>query len=108
MATKHRVAIKVVAPPANAAGFSPNPKAQALVDKSVPGTVTFLDKLKAYWKAIIAFIGVVLLAVNQLSPFLPVDWQHPAAVIIAVLTAVLTFAKSNETWVDDTAPAEAA
>lgn len=105
---KHRVELKVVAPPANSSTFSPNPPAQAVIDKVVPGNVTVLDKLKGYWKAIIAFIGVALLVINQVAPVLPVDWQHPAALVIAVLTAVLTFAKSNETWVDVAPAAPAA
>ena len=49
-------------------------------------------------------VGAVLLALNELTPlfdFLPTTAHHWLSVVISVLTAILTFLKANEHWVDD-------
>lgn len=108
--TKRRVAIKVVAPPKNAATLTPNPTVQTVADKEAEGSVTVIDRAKQYWKGIIAFAGVALLVIDQLTPIFPANWDHPVAVIVGVLTVIGTFGKSNELWVNDDEPptAEAA
>jgi hypothetical protein len=99
MTTKRRIQT-----PPNADVHGPEIPPVQVVDERT-GAVTFLDKLKGYYKALIAVIGAVLLALNELTPvtdFLPTTAHHWLSVAISVGTAILTFLKANEHWVDDT------
>ena len=98
MTTKRRITT-----PANADVHGPEVPPVQVVDER-PGAVTFLDKLKGYYKALITVVGAVLLALNELTPlfdFLPTTAHHWLSVVISVLTAISTFLKANEHWVDD-------
>jgi hypothetical protein len=98
MTTKRRITT-----PPNANVHGPEVPPVQVVDER-PGAVTFLDKLKGYYKALITVVGAVLLALNELTPltdFLPMTAQHWLSVAVAVGTAILTALKANEHWVDD-------
>lgn len=78
------------------------------VVKTTPGPVTLIQKIKLYYKAIIAFIGTLLVLLTSpeigfLGHLLPADQQHWLSVGIGILTVVLTFLKENEHWVDPSA-----
>jgi hypothetical protein len=77
--------------------------AELVVTEAKPGTVSFGDKVKKYYKGLIALVGALLVLVNQVTPltnFLGEDTQNLVSVVIVFLTAVATFLKSNEQWVD--------
>jgi hypothetical protein len=98
MTTKRRIKT-----PPNADVHGPEVPPVKVVDERT-GAVTFLDKLKGYYKALITVLGAVLLALNELTPatnFLPTTAHHWLSVALSVLTAILTFLKANEHWVDD-------
>jgi hypothetical protein len=98
MTTKRRIET-----PPNADVHGPEVPPVKVVDER-PGAVTFLDKLKGYYKALITVVGAALLGLNELTPvtdFLPATSQHWLSVALSVLTAILTFLKANEHWVDD-------
>jgi hypothetical protein len=98
MTTKRRIQT-----PPNADVHGPEVPSVQVVDERT-GAVTFLDKLKGYYKALITVLGAILLGLNELTPltnFLPATAQHWASVAISVITAILTFLKANEHWVDD-------
>lgn len=68
------------------------------------GPVTFLDRLKKYYKGLIALIGFVLILLNQLTPlfdFLPAQDRPYVTAVIGALTVLGTFLKGNENWVDN-------
>ena len=98
MTTKRRIQT-----PPNADVHGPEVPPVQVVDERT-GAVTFLDKLKGYYKALITVLGAVLLGLNELTPvfnFLPTTAHHWLSVALSVLTAILTFLKANEHWVDD-------
>ncbi len=67
------------------------------------GNVTIIDKLKKYYKAIIALVGGIVLLLNQITPMtamLGASTQHAISVALVFLTSLLVFLKSNEHWVD--------
>ncbi len=99
MTTKRRIQT-----PPNADVHGPEVPPVQVVDERT-GAITLLDKLKGYYKALITVVGAVVLGINELTPLtasLPTTAQHWLSVAISVLTAILTFLKANEQWVDDT------
>lgn len=98
MTTKQRIAV-----PPNAEVHGPlAPKVMVL--KSEPGAITLLDRLKGYYKGLIAVITAVLVIANELTPvlnFLPGQDKQYVTIAIAVVGSVLTFLKDNEHWIDD-------
>ena len=98
MTTKRRIKT-----PPNADVHGPEAPPVQVVDER-PGAVTFLDKLKGYYKALVTVVGAVLVGLNELTPltgFLPPTAQHWLSVAISVGTVILTALKANEHWVDD-------
>jgi hypothetical protein len=71
--------------------------------KTVAGPVTFLDRVKNYWKFAITAVGTLLVVLNELTPMFTVFGlsQHTVTVVISVVTMLSVFLKSNETWVED-------
>lgn len=68
------------------------------------GPVTWQQKVKEYYKGLIALLGAVLIFFNEVTPitnFLPADYRHWVTIIVTFLTAAGTFLKSNQHWVDD-------
>jgi hypothetical protein len=69
------------------------------------GTVTWLDRLKGAYKWLIAFIGFLLVVLNQglaFADILPQNVANWINVAITLLTSVSVFLKANEHWVDGT------
>ena len=98
MTTKRRIET-----PPNTEVHGPEVPPVRVVDERA-GAVTFLDKLKGYYKALITVVGAVLLGLNELTPvfdFLPPTAHHWLSVAISVGTVILTTLKANEHWVDD-------
>jgi hypothetical protein len=80
----------------------PTESGQAVV-KSVPGPVTFFDKVKKYYKFIIAAVGALLIVLNEATPMFNMlggSGEKWFSAIVAVLTSVGVFLKANEHWVD--------
>lgn len=74
-----------------------------LLVKTEAGSVTWSDKVKAYYKGIIAVITSILVVLNTLTPvfnFLPGQDKQYITVGIAVIGGLLAFFKDNEHWVD--------
>lgn len=95
MATKKRVEISPHPSPVGFAGLQP---AGAMVVDEKPGTVTTIDRAKQYYKAAITLCGGLLVVLSQVVVPEPADgW---VATAIVTLTAVLTYLKANEIWVD--------
>lgn len=72
------------------------------------GAVTWFQKIKLYYKGIVAFIGTVLVLLTSpeigfLGHLLPSGQQHYLTIGIGVLTVLLTFLKENQHWFDDSA-----
>lgn len=83
------------------------------VVKTTPGPVTTWQKISAYYKGIVAFVGTVLTLltapeIGPLSHLLPDPYQHWLTVGVGVITVVLTFLKENEHWFDGAAVTTAA
>lgn len=73
------------------------------VTKETEGPVTFVQKVQGYYKAIVAFVGVLLLILQQVSPLqnlLPANLQHPFTVAVGTVTAISVLLTKNQTWVD--------
>lgn len=67
------------------------------------GSVSFWDKVKGAYKWIIAFIGFLLVVLNQVLVFndlLPQNVANWITIAITFLTSVSVFLKSNEHWVE--------
>jgi hypothetical protein len=98
MTTKQRIAV-----PKNTEVHGPvAPHVQVL--DTATGPLTWLDKLKGYYKGLITLVGVVLVILNQVTPvfdFMPANVQHWFTVVVAALTAVSAFLVANQHWVDD-------
>lgn len=73
------------------------------VVKTVEGSVTWRDKLKNYWKFAIAATGAILLVLNDLTPVFAVipASQQTVSIVIAIATALLTWLKANDQWVNE-------
>ena len=60
-----------------------------------------MSKITAYWKAIVAAAGALLMIWNEYSPgfigILPVSWSHTITVIVGVLTVIATYGVPNTT-----------
>lgn len=70
---------------------------------STAAPVTLVQKLKGYYKGLIALIGSLLIVVNQVTPilhFLPAEDVKYVNLVIGILTVAGTFLKENEHWVD--------
>lgn len=62
-----------------------------------------LAKIKAYYKAVAASIGALVVLLNELTPvfdFLPENYRHYFTVVVAVLTALSVFLVKNEPLVE--------
>lgn len=66
-----------------------------------PGEVTTFDKIKKYYKFIIAFIGFLTAFLTEILPlgFSP-DVKNGIAGAIGFLTSIGVFMKSNEQWIN--------
>lgn len=73
--------------------------------ESTPGPVTTLQKLKRYYKGLIALVGSLLTVATQLAPVIPENDKHWVTTGILILTVAGAFLKENEHWIDGT-PAE--
>ncbi|QHB37454.1 membrane protein [Mycobacterium phage Leopard] len=79
------------------------PAAEVVVVDQKQGTVTFTDKMKAYYHTIITIIGAILVLLNEVTPItdgLPDSWQRGLSVVIVFLTGVANALKSNEKWIN--------
>lgn len=60
-----------------------------------------MSKLSAYWKAIVAAAGALLMIWNEYSPgfadVLPASWSHGITLVVGVLTVVATTGVRNTT-----------
>jgi low affinity Fe/Cu permease len=68
------------------------------------GVVTTFDKIKGYYKGLVAAVGAIVVIANEMTPvfdFLPGQDKHYITVGVAVLTTLSTFLVANEHWVDD-------
>lgn len=86
-----------------ASASEPGKAVKVKVTKETEGPVTTLQKVKGYYKAVVAFVGALLLFLQQATPAfsaLPADYQHPFTVVVAVVTAVSVLLVNNQTWVD--------
>ena len=101
MPTKQRVAL-VSAPalPALYDGPDPSPEVQKKVLEVKEGSVTWLDNLKGYYKALIALVGALLIGVTQLSGVVPAEAEPWVTTTISVLTTIGVLLRANETWVN--------
>ena len=73
-----------------------------VVVKEKEGELNWRDKAKNYYKGIIVTIGAILALLAQVTPLanmLGQDTQNLITGIVLFLTALLTFLKSNEQWV---------
>lgn len=80
-----------------------NQSAEVAVIAEKPGTVTVIDRAKAYYHTIILAVGGTLIALNEATPLtdsLPEGVKSTLTVVIAVLTLILNIFKSNEVWVN--------
>lgn len=93
--------VEVVAPTAHVATFTGAGAAAAVkvVDEK-PGPLSLLDKLKAYYKFLLAAVGAIVVIVNELTPVL--GHAHWFTVAASLVTAVSVALKSNEHWVEGT------
>ena len=64
-----------------------------------PGELTWRDKLKAYYHALIVFVGSLLAVLSVLELPDPAGKWVTTAVLIG--TTVLTALKSNEVWISE-------
>lgn len=65
------------------------------------GDVTWVDKVKGYYKALIALVGAVLVGVTQLSGAVPAEAEPWVTVAISTLTVIGVILRANEQWVND-------
>lgn len=60
-----------------------------------------MNKISAYWKAVITAAGSLLMIWNEYSPgfaaVLPASWSHGITIVVGVLTAVATLGVPNTT-----------
>lgn len=80
------------------------PQEPVTVVAKADGQVTFLDKVKNYYKALIAFVGFLLILLNELTPvfnYLPGQDKQYVTAAIGVLTTLGVLLKGNEHWVDN-------
>jgi hypothetical protein len=73
------------------------------VVKSVPGTVTTFDKIKKYYKFLVAAVGAILIVLNQATPVfhaLGGSGDKWFTSVVAVVAAAAVLLKDNEHWVD--------
>jgi hypothetical protein len=102
MATKQR--IKLAAAGAQPYGlFATSGPAQVVVADTKPGTVGWADKLKGWYKGLIAAVGAILVLLNNIGPFADLlggDVSQWVTVAISALTAAGVFLRENEHWVD--------
>jgi hypothetical protein len=67
------------------------------------GPVTFVDKLKGYYKGLIFGLGVILSSVATMTPALdqlPAQDKHYVSLGILVVSTALAVLKKNEDWVN--------
>ena len=76
------------------------PARELEVVKTKEGSVTWVDKAKGYYKALIALVGALLVGVTQMSGAVPAEAEPWVTVAIAVLTEVGVVLRANETWVN--------
>lgn len=102
MTTKRRIEVRQNATIHTFAGVTPAAPVKVIAQKA--GPVTWLDKAKAYYHALIVLVGSLLVTLNEVTPllnFLPDNGKQWVTGAIAVLTVAATALKSNEHWVDD-------
>jgi hypothetical protein len=60
-----------------------------------------MSKISAYWKAVVAAAGALLMIWNEYSPgfadILPPSWSHGITAVVGLLTVVATFGVPNTT-----------
>jgi hypothetical protein len=94
-----RVEFKPAAPQVHTLVAPDNaPNVSVVAEK--PGPVKALDKAKGYYKALIALVGSLLVAANQVLPVVPQDAKGWVSSAITVLTVASVALKANENWFD--------
>lgn len=64
------------------------------------GSVTWLDKAKGYYKALIALVGALLIGATQLSGAVPAEIEPWVTVAISAFTTLGVVLRANEVWVN--------
>lgn len=109
MTTKQRIAVaprngpQVTVQQPGAAFADPAPNPPVVVVATKAGTVTTLDKIKGYYKGLIAAVGSILVIINEVTPllnFLPGQDKQYVNLVIGFITTAAVFLKDNEHWVD--------
>ena len=77
-----------------------SPARELEVVKTKEGSVTWVDKAKGYYKALIALVGALLVGVTQLSGAVPAEAEAWVTVAISALTTLGVVLRANETWVN--------
>ncbi|MDQ2636162.1 MAG: hypothetical protein M3Y83_04695 [Actinomycetota bacterium] len=78
---------------------APEVPATVQVLATKPGELTWRDKLKAYYHALIVFVGSVLAVLSVVE--LPAEYGKWVSTAVLILTTVLTALKSNEVWISE-------
>jgi hypothetical protein len=88
-----------------------DPTGQPVTVQTKVGPVTFWDRVKGAYKWLIAFVGFLLVLLNQLLVFtdvLPQNIANWINIAIAFLTSLSVFLKSNEHWIEGTGQSQPA
>lgn len=78
---------------------APEVPATVQVLDTKPGALTWRDKLKAYYHALIVFVGSLLAVLSVLE--LPDPAGKWVTTVVLIGTTVLTALKSNEVWISE-------
>lgn len=97
--TKQRVAL--IKTPPHVVGLYHNPSVEKRVVEVRPGEVNWVDKAKGYYKGLIALVGVLLIAFNQLSGTLPDPIDRWVTVLIGIFTTLGVILRANEVWISE-------
>src|SRR6201984_2099430 len=79
------------------------PTGETTVLKTLPGSVSFLDKLKGYYHTLITLVSALvslLAVVGGATKFIPGPVAGYVVIASTFLATILNFLKSNEHWVD--------
>lgn len=68
---------------------------------SKAGSVSLLDRLKAYYHTLTVVIAFVLVVLNHVTPVVPLQYRGWFDSAVILVTAAVNALKSNEKWVDN-------
>ena len=70
------------------------------VTAQTDGPVTTKQKIKGYYKSVIALVGSLAASLVAIAPMVPDPWNKYSAGGVLVFTILGVFLKKNEDWVD--------